>query len=85
MGIMSERGLDIGASPKLSGAHSLKLAHDDIRHIKSVLGRLSAQEMNDLGLPPAYWRKRLRDIAQCNQLSKGQLGEIDRLLESLKA
>ncbi|MBB3258997.1 hypothetical protein F4827_003870 [Paraburkholderia bannensis] len=85
MGIMSKGGLQVGASPKSSGAHSHKLAHDDIRHISSMLGRLSAQDMKELGLPPSYWRKRLRDIAQSHQLSKGQLGEIDRLIGSLEA
>ncbi|HEV3428626.1 MAG TPA: hypothetical protein VG320_12180 [Paraburkholderia sp.] len=85
MGMMSEGGLNIGASPKLSGAHSLKLANDDLRHIKSLVGRLSAQEMNASGLPPAYWRKRLQDIVQSHQLSKVQLIEIERLLASLNA
>jgi hypothetical protein len=85
MGILSERGLQADVrQQKLSGAHSSKLAHDDILHIKAVLRRLSTQDMNDLGLPPGYWRKRLRDLMQTHQLSNGQFDEIDQLLASLK-
>ncbi|MBN3852332.1 MULTISPECIES: hypothetical protein [unclassified Paraburkholderia] len=83
MGIISERGLEIGARPKMSGATSSKIAHDDILHIKSMLQRLSIQDMNTLGLPPAYWRKRLREIMQTHQLSKIQFDEIDLLLARL--
>ncbi|WP_321785217.1 hypothetical protein [Paraburkholderia sp. J94] len=84
MGIMSERGLQGDARQKLSGAHSSRLAHDEIVHIKAVLRRLSADDMNDLGLPPGYWRKRLRDLMQTHQLSNGQFDEIDQLLATLK-
>jgi hypothetical protein len=84
MGTMSERGLKGGARQKLSGAYSSKLAYDDFLHIKSVLRRLSAEEMNQLGLPPAYWRKRLQDIIQGQQWSSGQFDEIGQLLDALK-
>jgi hypothetical protein len=84
MGIMSERGLTAAGQPKMSGAHASKIAHDDILHIKSVLLRSSAQDMNQMGLPPAYWRKRLQEIMQSHQLSKSQYDEIDRLLGALR-
>lgn len=68
----------------MSGAHSLIVAHVDILHIKSVIQRLSAQDLQQLGLPPAYWQKRLREIMQNHQLSKSQFDEINRLLVMLK-
>jgi hypothetical protein len=84
MGTISERGLQDGAQQKVSGAFSSKLAYDDFLHIKSVLRRLSTQDMNQLGLPPSYWRKRLQDIMQSHQWSSGQFDEIDQLLAALK-
>ncbi|MCP3712345.1 hypothetical protein M3I54_36310 [Paraburkholderia sp. CNPSo 3274] len=84
MGTMSERGLDDGGQPRKSGAWSSQVAHGDILHIKSVIQRLSAQDLNESRLPPAYWRKRLQEIMQSHQLSKSQFDEIDRLLATLK-
>jgi hypothetical protein len=84
MGIISERGLNDSGQSKMSGAHASKVAHDDILHIKSVLRRLSMQDMGEMGLPPAYWRKRLQEIMQSHQLSKSQFDEIGRLLAELK-
>ncbi|QCP53359.1 hypothetical protein FAZ95_30330 [Trinickia violacea] len=84
MGIISERDLNDGGQPKMSGAYSLKVAHGDILHIKSVIQRLSTQDLNESRLPPAYWRKRLQEIIESHQLSKSQFDEIGRLLATLK-
>lgn len=84
METMSERGLDDAGQPKMSGACSSRVAHGDILHIKSVIQRLSAEDLNEARLPPSYWRKRLQEIMQSHQLSKSQFDEIDRLLATLK-
>lgn len=84
MGIVSERGLCIDGQSKMSGAHSAKLVHSEISHIKLVIEHLSAAELVRSGLPRAYWRKRLQSIMQSHQLSPAQFGEIDRILADLK-
>ncbi|MGV2290312.1 hypothetical protein AAHK20_16475 [Trinickia sp. YCB016] len=84
MEIISERHLNDGGQPKKSGAYSLKVAHGDIQHIKSVIQRLSIQDLNESRLPPAYWRKRLQEIIESHQLSKSQFEEISQLLATLK-
>lgn len=84
MGTVSERGLDSGGQPGRLGAWSSQAAHLDILHIKSVIQRSSAEDLNESRLPPAYWRKRLQEIMQSHQLSKSQFEEIDRLLATLK-
>jgi hypothetical protein len=76
MGIISDRGLCIGGQSKMSGAHSAKLVHSEIMHIRLVIERLSESDLDQSGLPRAYWRKRL-------QLSQAQFDEIDRILGSL--
>jgi hypothetical protein len=83
MGIVSERGLCIDGQSKMSGAHSAKLVHSELTHIKLVLERLSASDLNQSGLPRAYWRKRLRSVMENHQLSPAQFGEIDRILAAL--
>jgi hypothetical protein len=67
----------------MSGAHSAKLVHSELTHIKLVLERLSASDLNQSGLPRAYWRKRLRSVMENHQLSPAQFGEIDRILAAL--
>jgi hypothetical protein len=84
MGIISEPGVNGDGQPKISDAYSLKVAHGDILHIKSVIQRLTTQDLNQSRLPPAYWRKRLQEIIKSHQLSKSQFDEIDRLLATLK-
>jgi hypothetical protein len=83
MGIVSEQGLRIGGQSKMSGAHSAKLVHSELAHIKLVLGRLSASDLSLSGLPRAYWSKRLRSVTENYQLSPAQFGEIDRILAGL--
>jgi hypothetical protein len=83
MGIVSEQVLRIGGQSKMSGAHSAKLVHSELAHIKLVLGRLSASDLSLSGLPRAYWRKRLRSVTENYQLSPAQFGEIDRILAGL--
>jgi hypothetical protein len=80
MGIISERGLCIDGQSKMSGAHSAKLVHSEILHIKLVTERLSAADLDQSGLPRAYWRKRLQSIMQNHQLSPAQFDQIDRIL-----
>ncbi|HKR40410.1 MAG TPA: hypothetical protein VJU59_12150 [Paraburkholderia sp.] len=84
MGIMSKQVINASGQPKLSGALSLIVVHVEILHIKSVIQRLSVQDLRQLGLPPAYWRKRLQELMRTHQLSKSQVDEIDRLLVMLK-
>jgi hypothetical protein len=74
----------IDGQSKMSGAHSAKLVHSEISHIKLVTDRLSASELDRSGLPRAYWRKRLHSVMQNHQLSPAQFDEIDRILSSLK-
>jgi hypothetical protein len=83
MGIISERGLCIGGRSKMSGAHSAKLVHSEITHIRLVIERLSKSELDQCGLPRAYWRKRLQSVMQNHQLSPAQFDEIDRILGTL--
>lgn len=83
MGIVSEQGVCIDGQSKMSGAHSAKLVHSELAHIKLVLERLSASDLNQSGLPRAYWRKRLRRVMENHQLSPAQFGEIDRILADL--
>ncbi|WP_186308423.1 hypothetical protein [Paraburkholderia sp. BCC1885] len=68
----------------MSGAHSAKLVHSEILHIKLVVGRLSTSELDRSGLPRAYWRKRLHNVRQNHQLSQAQFDEIDRILATLQ-
>jgi hypothetical protein len=84
MGIVSERDLCIDGQSKMSGAHSAKLVHSEIMHIRLVIERLSALDLDQSGLPRAYWRKRLQSVMQNHQLSQAQYDEIDRILGSLK-
>jgi hypothetical protein len=84
MGIISDRGLCIGGQSKMSGAHSAKLVHSEIAHIRLVIERLSKSDLDQSGLPRAYWRKRLQSVMQNHQLSQAQFDEIDRILGSLK-
>jgi hypothetical protein len=49
-----------------------------------VIERLSESDLDQSGLPRAYWRKRLQSIMQNRQLSHAQFDEIDRILGSLK-
>ncbi|HEY1997265.1 hypothetical protein [Paraburkholderia sp.] len=84
MGIVSEQGVCITGQSKMSGAHSAKLVHSEILHIKLVIGLLSEAELDRSGLPRAYWRKRLLSIMQSHQLSPTQFDEIDRILGALK-
>jgi hypothetical protein len=64
----------------MSGAHSAKLVHSEIMHIRLVVGRLSAADLRRSGLPREYWRKRLYAVMQNHQLSPAQFDEVDRLL-----
>lgn len=80
MGIISDRGLCLDEQSKMSGAHSAKLVHSEILHIKLVAERLSTDDLDRSGLPRAYWRKRLRSIMQTHQLTHAQFSEIDRIL-----
>ena len=83
MGIISERGLCIGEQSKMSGAHSAKLVHSEIMHIRLVIERLTASDLDESGLPRGYWRKRLQSVMQNHQLSPAQFDEIDRILGTL--
>jgi hypothetical protein len=83
MGIISDRGLCLDGPSKMSGAHSAKLVHSEILHIKIVTERLSTAELDRSGLPRAYWRKRLQSIMQSHQLTNAQFAEIDRILGAL--
>jgi hypothetical protein len=76
--------LCIDGQSKMSGAHSAKLVHSEILHIKLVTDRLSASELDRSGLPRAYWRKRLHSVRQNHQLSQAQFDEIDRILATLQ-
>ena len=64
----------------MSGAHSAKLVHSEIMHIRLVIERLSESDLDQSGLPRAYWRKRLQTVMQNHQLSQAQFDEIDRIL-----
>ncbi|MEW6343872.1 MAG: hypothetical protein AB1704_24715 [Pseudomonadota bacterium] len=83
MGIISESGLCIDEQSKMSGAHSAKLVHSEIMHIRQVIERLSAADLSRSGLPREYWRKRLYSVMQNHQLSPAQFGEVDRILAAL--
>ncbi|WP_143016696.1 hypothetical protein [Paraburkholderia phenazinium] len=67
----------------MSGAHSAKLVHSEIMHIRLVIERLSAADLSRSGLPREYWRKRLQAVMQNHQLSPAQFDEIDRILAAL--
>ena len=73
----------IGEQSKMSGAHSAKLVHSEIMHIRLVIERLSVSDLDRSGLPRAYWRKRLQSVMQNHQLSPAQFDEIDRILGTL--
>jgi hypothetical protein len=75
--------LCIGEQSKMSGAHSAKLVHSEIMHIRLVIERLSVSDLDRSGLPRAYWRKRLQSVMQNHQLSPAQFDEIDRILGTL--
>ena len=83
MGIISDRGLCLNGPSKMSGTHSAKLVHSEILHIRVVTERLSEADLDQSGLPRAYWRKRLRSIMQNHQLTRLQFDEIDRILGAL--
>jgi hypothetical protein len=68
----------------MSGAHSAKLVRSEILHIKLVTDRLSTSDLDESGLPRAYWRKRLHSVMQNHQLSPAQFDEIDRILAALQ-
>ncbi|WP_429279952.1 hypothetical protein [Paraburkholderia sp. GAS41] len=76
--------MGIDDQSKMSGAHSAKLVHSEIVHIRLVIERLTATDLAESGLPLAYWRKRLQSIMQNYQLSQAHFHEIDRILDSLK-